>query len=131
MKLIFVLFGLALTLFHCSEDPKTEIFQGITETNEVGQLVGFVDENDWLLDENWDSVEIGLFQDLGLPDINNEAVSETEKKRIIDSLKVCLPNGRVSSVCEVDELVSPAYPNPAQTSFGDYILKGHGDVRVN
>ena len=107
-RFILLLIPLAIS---CN-DPSLN-FSGITETNNIGEVIGHVDSSDWLLDERWSQNELALFPDIDKNALNNDGKSVPE-----DFMSKVLGKGRVGLPAEY---IGPAYPNPATTGVAVHV----------
>jgi hypothetical protein len=62
MKNFYLLiFALLVLTTSCSKKDENSVFTGITNRNELGELIGSADETDWNFTDNWNDIESSLF----------------------------------------------------------------------
>ncbi len=159
MKKIVIIGLLILTFANsCKKDIKNSLFNGITETNEFGDIIS-IDETDWNLNENWNKTENSLFSETfdNICNTDNEeyvliaypnpcsdfgtlhfSVPENKRVafRIVDSdYKVLISDDSARSEIAInfqDMNVNNKMVRVYYKIYGDSCeLKGHGDIRVD
>jgi len=115
-NIVFILscIFLSLSFTSCSKDFR---FDGITETDIVGQLLGTENADDWRLDDDWGNAVHKLFED------QFDAACTPEEKSLKEGVDN-LVDPRI-------EGVGPAFPNPATSSVViDFYMSSGGKVQV-
>ena len=81
MKRLFIYLILVFGLFSCEKDTKKEpqiIFEGITERDDYGSPIGYIDLTDWQIGDSWIDSEKQLFQDFHSYDYVNSNEANIE-----------------------------------------------------
>lgn len=103
--IILVTVVLLIISIRCNDD-EVATFVGITETNELGVVVGQVDQTDWVLDEVWSDQEIQLFDGVSENSLNNNgtAIDFSQFPSIINQTPVFPnPNRGLFSFNSIDD----------------------------
>ncbi|MFO7828938.1 MAG: hypothetical protein R6V23_09980 [Bacteroidales bacterium] len=159
MKKTFIIVLILIAFTNsCEKDAENNLFIGITETNEFGEIISN-DETDWSLNESWNETENSLFSESfdNLCNTDDEYYLLTAYPNPCDAittLKFTVPDDKRVAFRIVDNdyniLVSKDSANSDIAINFDYLkvqndilrvyykiygenceLKGHGDIKVN